>query len=110
MPVRAYVIAVRPYHKRLADDLWFSADRYASVPEGTTIVVPVFESVSSHTTDRLAGRSVSASGTSRGMSCGPRPRTSSCCKRSLGGIGRRTSWPFGMRASGSTSCPCTREP
>ncbi|HVK16678.1 MAG TPA: hypothetical protein VM533_06990 [Fimbriiglobus sp.] len=55
MPVRAYVIAVRPYHKRLADDLWFSADRYASVPEGTTIVVPVFESVSSHTTDRLAG-------------------------------------------------------
>lgn len=54
MPVRAYVIAEGPYSRRFADDLWFPATLYASIPEGTTIFVPVFSSVSSHTTHRLA--------------------------------------------------------
>lgn len=54
MPVRAYVFAVGSYDKRLADSLWFPRDFYSAVPEGATIVTPVFSSVSSTTTHQLA--------------------------------------------------------
>ncbi|HEY1191887.1 MAG TPA: hypothetical protein VGE74_29925 [Gemmata sp.] len=54
MPVRAHVIAIGPYHKWLADALWYTPDRYSSVPEGATVVTMVFTSVTSGTTQQLA--------------------------------------------------------